>query len=261
MTVSLIFTNCSGDDEIPETLGSNSENRNLPQPTSADNTALEIPGFASRMEKYQYEDLQYWAQYYYRTDGNLHKVNYSYPEYSSEIFTDTYLYNSEGKLIKLDGHNVYDFYWENDLIVEADKYNSMWNGRSKIFYEYNPQGQIIQKTENNLDFFYSEKFRYSYFENGDLKMIEHFGDYYESGVFDLYFVTKFEGYNEDINLFLELEIIPGQIVQQHYPTSMDFKHLTESGYDSHETYQYQYDNYGRVIGKINGNNRTVYQYY
>lgn len=251
LTVSLIFISCSSDNEIldPETV-------NTP-----DIDALELPGFPKSIKKFQNGNLHYWAQYYYSPDGNLLKVNYTYPESGPEIFANTYHYNTEGKLMKLEGHDVYNFHWNKNRIFEADKYNGMWSGRSKIFYEYNPEGQLIQKTENNLDFSYSEKIIYSYFEDGNLKTIEQYGDYNESGVFKLYSVTNFDGYNEDENLFLEFEIIPGQIVQHQFPSSMNYKHLTESGYDYNETYNYKYDTKGRVIEKIFGSNKIVYQYY
>ena len=263
LTVSLLFINCSSDNEIfdPDTVTPNSQDRDIPTELLHDNGAIEIPGFPKNIKKYENGNLYYWAQYYYRPDGNLLKVNYSYPESSAEIFADIYHYNTEGKLIKLDGHNVYNFNWDKERIVEADRYNRMWSGRSKILYEYNAKGQLIQKTENNLDFFYSEKIIYSYFEDGNLKTIEQYGDDSGSEVFKLYFVTNFEGYNEDRNLFLELEIIPGHIVQHQFPSSMIYKHLTETGYDREETYTYAYDTKGRVIEKIFGSNKVVYQYY
>ena len=261
LAVTIIFISCSSDNEIfdVETGNKNSQEKNLPmEPLPVG--AIELPGYPRSIKKYQNGELHYWAQYYYRPDGNLFKVKYKYTKSNSEIFTDTYHYNSEGKLVKVDGHDVYDFHWDNNRIVEADKYNSMWHGRSKIFYEYNPEGQLIQKTENHLDFFYSEKIIYSYFEDGNLKTIAEFGSN-ESGILTQFFVTNFDGYNQDKNLFLELEIIPGQIVQHQFPSSMSFKHLTATGYDISETYEYKYDTQGRVIEKISGRNKVVYDYY
>ncbi len=263
LTVSLIFISCSSDNEILdlETVIKIPQDNDIPMESSPEIGAVEIQGAPKSLKKYQNGNLYYWAQYYYRFDGNLIKVNYSHPEAGPEIYTDTYQYNTEGKLTKLIGHDVYNFYWEKDRIIEADKYNGMWNGRSKISYTYNPEGQLIQKTENNLDFSYHEKTIYSYFKDGNLKTIEQFGDYNQSGVFELYFITNFEGYTGDENLFLELEIIPGQIVQHLFPSFMNFKHLTESGYDISETYNYKYDTEGRVIEKIFGSSKVVYQYY
>lgn len=263
LTVSLIFINCSIDNEIiePDALTPNSEDSDIPMELLSDNGALEIPGFPMNIKKYQNGDLYYWAHYSYRPDGNLLKVSYSHKGSSSEIFTNTYHYDTQGKLIKLDGHDVYNFYWDDERIVEADRYNGMWSGRSKIFYGYNTKGQLIQKLENNLDFLYSEKIIYTYFEDGNLKTIEQYADDSESGVIKLYSVTTFEGYNADRNLFLELEIIPGQSVQHQFPTAMDFKHHTDSSYNISETYEYKYDSEGRVIEKIFGNNKVVYQYY
>lgn len=261
LTAFLMFISCSTDNEISETVRTDSQERNLPNEPLSDVETLESKGFSQRIKKYQNDIEHYRAQYYYRSDGNLQIVEYSYPQSGSQIFTNTYHYDTEGKLIKLDGHDVYNFYWDKNRIVEADKYNGMWYGRSKILYTYNPEGQIIQRTENNLDFGFSEKIIYSYFKDGNLKTIEQYGDYYESGVWILYFVTNFEGYNEDKNLFLELEIIPGQIAQHQFPSSMSYKHLTSSDYDIYETYQYKYDTEGRVIEKISGSNKVIYEYY
>ncbi|MCM8568583.1 hypothetical protein NE848_04285 [Gramella jeungdoensis] len=263
LAVSLNLTGCSSDDEIlvPVIAKEDSQDDDVPAEPLPNFEAVEIPGFPKSIHYYFNGNLYYWLKYYYRSDGNLLKVNYGHPEHSSEIFTDTYHYNTEGKLIKLEGHDVYNFHWDEDRIVGADKYNALWFGRSKIFYEYNSEGQIIQKTENNLDFFEREKIIYTYFEDGNLMKIEQYGDYHESGVFTLYFVTSFVGYKDDSNEFLEFVIIPGQRVQRHFPASMEFKHLTESGYDRYETYRYNYDAEGRVVEKIFGDYKVVYEYY
>lgn len=262
LTVAITLTNCSGDDEVlmPAIVKESSQDHELPVQLVPDG-AVEIPGFPKSIQKYESGNLKYWTQYYYRADGNLLKVNYGYSNSNSEIYTDTYHYNDEGQLIKLDGHDVYTFYWDKDRIVEADRYNGMWSGRSKIIYEYDAEGRLIKKSENNLDFFEKEITDYTYFDDGNLKMIEQYGDYHESGEFTLYFITEFDYYKRDSNLFLELVIIPGQRAQQYFPSTMKFRHLTETGYDKQETYQYTYDIYGRVIEKLFRSNKVVYQYY
>lgn len=263
LTVFLILISCSHDSEVldEETSIKIPQEKAIPPESSPLVGAIGTPGFPKSLKKYQNGNLYYWAQYNYRTDGNIGAVQYSHPESGPEIFTDTYYYNTEGKLLRLEGHDVYNFHWDKNRIVEADKYNAMWHGRSKIFYTYNPEGQIIQRTENNLDFGFKEKIIYSYFEDGHLKTIEQYGDYNESGIWTLYFVTNFEGYEEDKNLFLELEIIPGQIAQHQFPSSMSYKHLTAPDYDLYEAYQYKYDTDGRVSEKVSGSNKVVYQYH
>ena len=263
LTVSFLLISCSSDNEIPnpENLYNRLQDENLPMVPAPDSGAVELPGFPESIKSYRNGRLYYWAKYYYRSDGNLMNVHYSHPQSSYEIFTDTYYYNNEGKMIKLEGQDVYTFYWNDQRIVEADKYNGMWSGRSKIFYDYNTEGQIIQKTENNIDFSDREKTLYSYSEGGNLKSIEQFGDYSQSGVFEKYLVTVFDGYKGDKNLFLEILIIPGHLLQNQFPSSKDVKDFTESGYDTYETYTYIYDSEGRVIEKISGSNKVVYQYY
>ncbi len=258
-----MFINCSGDDEItgPGSVYTNPQDNYMPTEPQADNSALEMPGFPKIIKKYQDGNLYYWAQYFYSPDGNLLKVNYSHPNSGSERFTDTYRYNTDGKLIGLDGHDVYSFYWDKEQIVKADKYNSVWYGRIKIFYNYNLEGQLIQKIENYIDFSFSDKTTYSYLEDGNLNTIEYYSQDEDSGVFQLYSVTNFDGYSNHSNMFLELEIIPGQIVQHYFPASMNVIHINESGNETYEIYDYKYDSDGRVIEKISGSNIVVYQYY
>lgn len=263
LAVSLIFTSCSGDDEIliPLPVNENLQDEDQPVPPLPDVEAVGIPGFPKTIEYYYYDELTYWVQYYYSPDGKLLKVNYSYPDYSSEILTETYHYNDEGRITGLEGENVYTFHWENDRIVGADKYNAMWSGSSKIFYKYNSQGRIIEKAENNLDFLYSEKTLYTYFDEGNLESVEQYGDYYGDGEFTRYYLTTYPAYTENVNLFYELVIIPGQNVQQQFPASMILKSFTEVGYDRQEIYRYKYDAQKRVVEKAFEGTKVIYQYY
>lgn len=261
---SLIFINCSGDDEFPGTVipNPNSEDIDIPvQEVPVNENAIEIKGFPRFIKKYQYGSLEYWAQYYYNPDGNVIQVIYGYAENDSGTHSDTYEYNAEGKLINLYGHDVYHFYWDNERIVAADKYNGMWNGHSRILYEYNTEGQLIQKTENYIDLQFIDRTTYSYFDDGNLKMIVQFYKDVDTDDFESYFVTTISGYTEDQNLFPELTIIPGQRVQSQFPASMDFKHLFSSDYDRHEIYRYEYDTEGRVVEKISSYSKVMYQYY
>jgi hypothetical protein len=256
----LIIISCSTDGEIHEALN-DAQDRNLPDEPFFDEKIIELKGLPKRIQKYENGNLHYRAQYFYRPDGALQRVEYSYPKSGSEIFTNTYYYDTEGKLIKLDGHDVYKFHWDKERIVEVDGYNGMWSGRSKISFTYNAKGQIIQRLDYNLDFFDRGKTIYSYFNDGNLKTIEQYGGTNENGAWILHFITNFDGYNQDKNLFLELEIIPGRNAQHQFPTSMSFKHITATGYDIEETYTYKYDSEGRVIQKISGSNKIIYQYY
>ena len=261
---SLIFMNCSGDDGVSGTVipNPNSEDIDLPvQETPVNENAIEIKGFPRFIKKYQYGSLEYWAQYYYNTDGNVIQVIYGYSENDGGTHSDTYEYNDEGKLINLHGYDVYHFYWDNERIVAADKYNSMWFGHSRILYEYNTEGHLIQKTENYLDFQFSDRTTYSYFEDGNLKTIEQSYKDVDTDDFEAAFVTTINGYTEDQNLFPELTIIPGQRVQFQFPTSIDFKHVLSSDSDRLENYRYEYDAEGRVIEKISGYSKVIYQYY
>ena len=265
-----LFISCASDDEFPGRPENFNPVTDDYQPTNPGETlvdpkppsgAYDLPGFPKTLKKYENGNLNFWANYYYSPDGNLMQVNYGYGNTSNEIFSNIYHYSGEGKLRKLEGHDVYDYYWEKDQIVEADRYNGMWSGRSKIYFQYNNEGQIVQRLEINIDFNYSEKIIYTYFEDGNLKSIEQYGDNNNSGRFIKYFVTTYSGYTKNKNLFIELEIIPGLAMLQDFPTAMDFKHLTETGYNQNETYEYKFDAEGRVIQRKFGNNKIDYQYY
>ena len=283
LTVSLILTSCSRDnvdsldlgiENMDTTQDTNPQNPDIPKDKIPDDQdipmvplaeigAVAIDGYPKTIKKFENGILNYWAQYYFRADGNIIKVNYGYPSSTSEIFSNNYLYDTEGKMVKLVGWDVFDFYWDNGRIVKVEAYNGAWYGRYDIFYNYNDQGQVIQK----LEVYYgttpisSQKFTYSYLTDGNLKSIEQYGDYNESGTFKLYTETNFSDYIEPRNIFLELEIIPGQRELLQFPGSKDFKHYTSTGYDVHETYSYEYDTLGRVIEKSYGDNKIVYDYY
>lgn len=263
LAVFSLFMSCSSDDEIPGP-GSvysdppDSPGTYVPVEPIPDSTALEMVGFPKVMKKYQDGKLYEWTQYFYRPDGKILKINYNYPQDGPDLTTHIYQYDDDGKLIGFD--NYYKFYWDQEHIVKAEL-NDGWSGRIKIYYEYNTEGQIIQKIEDYIDYSFSQKSIYSYFGDGNLKTIEDYWQEDENDEYKLYLVTTFEGYNESSNMFLEIVIIPGKIVQYHFPASMKFENVTDSNYNSFETYNYQYDSEGRVIEKTFGDNRFVYEYY
>ena len=157
--------------------------------------AVEIPGFPKSIDKYNDGSHEFSTQYYYRSDGKLIQISHRYPHYSSGIYTNTFSYDSVGKLIKIEGIDVYDFLWEGERIVRADKNNLAWFGRSEIFYEYNASGQIIQTTENFLETTppSTAKNLYHYYEDGNPRSVEsYFRENVEGKDFELYYTTTFE---------------------------------------------------------------------
>jgi len=211
------------------------------------------------IKKYENGNISYWAYYYYRPDGNLLKINYSHSYPSAEVFSLNYQYDIEGKIVKMVGWDVFDFYWDNGRIIKVEAYND-WYGRYDILYDYNDQGQVIQK----LVVYYgttpisSQKLNYTYFNDGNIKSIEDYGDYNGSGIFELYFETNFTDYIEPRNLFLNLEIVPGQIEHNQFPKSKEFRYGNEY---TNIIYNYKFDALGRVIEQRYGNNKVVYEYY
>ena len=267
LTVSLFLTNCSHDSIDSETQNTDFpqeivlQDVDIPMEPLADIGAVALTGFPKTIKKFENGILKYWAQYYYRPDGNLIKVNYGYdyPKSESDELTNAYQYDSEGKMVKYFGNNnEYNFYWDNGRIIWADVYNLLWPVENNIFYEYNDQGQIIQKKENHdvtdTGYSHSTFTKYSYYENGNLKLIEYYSWNRELGAYGWTGITTFDGYNKDENLFFEEEIIPGQHVQHQFPTS-------KTKGDYMETYYYEYDTNGKVMAKAYANNKVTYDYY
>lgn len=268
LAVCLIFINCSSDDEILSprpVIPDSTDSQDIPVEPLPDDTALIIPGLPKIIKKYENDKLYYWAQYFYSADGNILKIKYRHPASGSEIFTEIYKYDSDGKMIALERGDTYYFYWEQDRIVAAETYNAVWYGKIKISYEYNTRGQIIQKIENYTDIsaFTNNKTIYSYFEDGNLKTIQYYWQEDKNTAYQYYAVRSFEGYNGNINLFLEteFEIIPGQNAQLQFPAHMKSENFNDPASIISENYEYKYDNEGRVIEKKFNNKRVVYQYY
>ena len=259
-----VLTSCSSDNESFQPVTENpipQEDIQIPMESLTQIGAIAKEGYPKMIKKFENGILSYWAQYYYKPDGNLLKVNYSYPSSTSEIFSNVYQYNDEGKIVKMVGWDVFDYYWENGRIIKVEAYNGAWYGRYDIFYNYNDLGQINQK----LEVYYgttptsSQKFNYTYFNDGNLKSIEGYWDGNGSGIYQSYSETYFTGYIETRNLFLDLEIIPGQSELNQFPNSREFRFGNESF--TRINYIYKFDTLGRVIEQRNGNNRLVYEYY
>lgn len=268
LTIFLLLINCSSNHESinPEAEDLNSQDMNdtnIPMKSLVDLGAVAKAGYPKTIKKFENGILSYWAQYYFRPDGNILKVNYGYSSTTSEIFTYNYQYDAKGKIKKMIGWDVFDYYWENDKIIKVEGYNAAWYGRYAFFYNYNNQGQIIQKLEvyYNTTPIFRQKLAYTYLNDGNLSSIELYVDSNGSDTFELYTKTNFSEYIDTRNLFLELEIIPGQIELLQFPGTKEFKHFKSSGYDIFEIYNYKYNTEGRVIEKLYGKNKIVYDYY
>ncbi|GLU44583.1 hypothetical protein [Allomuricauda sp. NBRC 101325] len=270
LVVSITFINCSSDDPDQSLIINEQNSKDNDQPVTGEMPPHSTPegtvalkGFPKSVQYYYIGILQRWEQYYFRSDGKLLMVHTGYPGSGSEIITDIYQYNENNQLTGLDGYDEYSFQWENNIIVGASTNNVAWHGRIEFKYEYNTDGQIIQQTFDYLDTTppSSGKITYTYFDDGNLKTMEHYWRDDLSENYSLSNITQFDGYKGDNNLFFELTIIPGQSAQLQFPSTSDYKQLTSSGYDRHETYQYVYDIVGRVVEKLFGDDKVVYQYY
>lgn len=272
LIVLFLTIGCSGDNESFQPVADNTnaqgnsnprENIQTPMESLDEMGAVALEGYPKTIKKFEKGKFIYWAQYYFRPDGNILKVNYGHPNSTSETFSYNYQYDANGNILTMAGWDDLVFYYGNGRIIKVEGNNVAWHGRYDLFYEYNDQGQVIQK----LEMYYGttpvfiQKTNYTYLENGNLGSIETYVDSNGSGNFELYTSTNFSEYIEPINLFLELEIIPGQRELLQFPGTREFKHLKSSGYDVYETYGYKYDGYGRVIEKVYENNKVVYEYY
>ena len=267
--VSLILANCSDDNDIYEYETSEVEPQE-DEPSTSENDDLDIfSGFPEAIEEYQDGDLVHREYYYYNADGNLHKVKYDIIHgyeiiygYDSET-KDIYNYDNEGKLINFrsfDDLNI-NFHWDNGHIAEADvdTPGTFGYGRAKIYYTYDNKNRITESIthyQNGQDL----KTIYTYYEDGNVKSIEYYRNIEIGMNFEPFYSTTYDGYTEDQNLFFEVTIIPGQSIQQRFPTSVTTKHYDGSGPDTYESYEYEYDAAGRVIARISGSNKVVYLY-
>ncbi|WP_455169475.1 hypothetical protein [Aegicerativicinus sediminis] len=267
----IVLNSCSNDSEdiypSPNTNRTIQTTNNQPTNPINQNHGLQLAGHPKSLIRYEYGIQTYWSQFYYTDDGNISKVVYKYSNDSgSEVLQDSYFYNSEGNLVKLYvgtptvPYDTYNFYWDKDRIVKADRYNAPWSGNSNLKYDYNSNGEIIKSTEINTDFHYTSKFKYSYYDDGNLKTIdEYFGD--DNTTEYPARTTQIAGYTTYTNLFPETAIIPGKIIQNLFPTSIYRLHLQSNTYEVNENYQYKLDEEGRVIEKNSGHNKVIYEYY
>ena len=271
LTVFLFLVSCSGDDDSPHPIQSmdpevGNEAPEMPDQDPGviadfDEEVVGIHGFPKGIEEYHDGNLVRREQYYFTPDGKLDKVVYHLPDYSSE---DNYFYDSEGRLINQKNDSwKYKFYWENGRIIKADIDNPIWYGSGKIYYAYDDEGLLISaKSQWDAGSDGNFKTVYTYFENRNLKSIEHYADSEGNENYSPFQITRFNSYTDANNLFYEVTIIPGQIVQQHFPVSKETEYLTALYSEIHtETYEYEFDIEGRVIAKIFGGIKIVYLYY
>jgi len=264
LSVILILSSCSSNDEgfqpVTEnpTLQSDIE---IPMEPLANIGAVVIEGYPKMIRKYENGILTYWAHYYFRPDGQILKLNMGLSP--QEKYTLTYQYDSEGNIVKYVAGDEFDFFWDKGRIIKVAGNNPAWHGRYDIYYNYNDQGQVIQKLEIYLNTtpITRIKTNYSYFTDGNIESIESYVDSKGNDTYEHFFKTNFANYVEQKNLFLSLEIIPGQPDLQQFPGSKDFKLFLSSGYDFYETYDYKFDTRGRVIEKLYGNKKDIYEYY
>ncbi|TRZ42389.1 hypothetical protein D3A96_12065 [Robertkochia marina] len=246
-------------DEYPT--GGEEPSDSVPDQDSTDNNYPELKGYPKHLKQYQNGILEFEAIYYFRADGQIAKIKYGYPNASSGTFTDEFHYDAAGRLVKLEGWDVYNFYWTNGQITKASLYNAAWYGTINIYYEYNDKGQITARTDDYVDASFMSKYTYSYYEDGNLKTIEEHGKINNSGEMMKLTSKSFEGYTEYQNSFLEFVIIPGKIVQEHFPLKMEHKNFQSPSTDYSENYQYTYDTEGKVIAKETTGQKVVYEYY
>ncbi|MUP46092.1 hypothetical protein E0K83_10090 [Gramella sp. BOM4] len=269
ITVCSLMINCSSDDELlavptaeTPTGGEKPQTEDpliIPFEPTAPTTAQEIPGYPKSIRKYHNGGLIYWAYYYFRSDGKLLQITYGYEDPPNEIFTNIYHYDSEGKLIKLEGHDVYDYHWENDRIVMVEAYNAMWFGHSRTTFQYDDKGQIIEVETLYLDFEAGYQVAYSYYDSGNLETIKHYGKN-DKDEYQISSRTSFAEYIDGENLFLDIEIIPGVLFSQQLPTLIDYQYYPFSEYNFIENYKYRFNN-GKLTERTSQNTKVVYEYY
>ena len=271
LAVSIILANCSSDDDFsppvepvdPEVGNGSPQNQDMAPGELAnfDDDVIGIPGYPKGIEVLSGGIPAYRIQYFYNPDGKLLKFR---TLNTGNSFETDYYYDNDGKLISLgDGYMKQNFYWENGRISYAFIDNPEWYGqRKRIDYTYDDQGLLTTSKTQFEDSDWHWSTNYTYFEDGNIKSIEKYSFDSERQELILTSSTSFNGYIEAKNLFHEVTIIPGQSVQQNFPTGKKIVHSESSEIDTYEeSYVYKYDTHGRVTAKIFGGTKVVYLYY
>ncbi|RIA09704.1 hypothetical protein OE09_1550 [Flavobacteriaceae bacterium MAR_2010_72] len=269
LMLSIILINCSSDDENLQPVVIENPNPqdntlidyDIPMESLTDIGAIAITGYPKILKRFENGILNYWAHYYFRPDGNMLKVNFGFSNSISEISDYIYQYDDEGKMVKFIGDGSLNQYWDNGRIIKAEYYNH-WYGSFDIIYDYNDKEQLTQKSVKYTSYnpIYVEKSNYSYYDDGNLESIVYEEGYDGSGIIDYSYKFNFVNYIESRNLFLDLQIIPGQRELQQFPSSKGFRDTTYPNYN-YITYNYKYDGNGRVIERTYGDTKIVYEYY
>ena len=257
LALALTTSNCDRQDDTSELNSGDPPNGPVIEPV---NNYAELKGYPKNMNKYINGILEIKSRYYYREDGQIGKITTGNPQSGTELSTDLFQYDNDGKLVSLESWDTYYFTWDGDHITEAMINNSAWYGLIKFYSKYNDQGQIVEEIQDWMDASSGDKKIYTYFEDGNLKSIEWYQDK-GNGEFSEYSKTSFSGYTTDKNLFPELVIIPGQVVQKYFPLRMEYTNYEIPDASYVENYQYTLDDEGRVITKEADSLKIVYEYY
>lgn len=284
----LLLMSCSSDNEFTEPVASEEDQQegSIPSDSLTNNDTPEIPdeeattdpgadacevvdnkGIPMTLTRYRNDSLVYKAQYYYGHNGQIDRI--SFYEYSeSEIYEGSVKYIYEGeKLIKVENSGylngwVSTFYWRGGRIVKAEMKGGFYGAELVQQYKYDTAGRIIQKIslEQDSDNKTYIKYNYIYTGEGDLGSIDEYWKFSNSAEYKLIREIKYGGFCGNKNSFLEFQIIPWLSAQQRFPAYMEINQLSNNP-DTYETYQYIYDDEGRVTEKIWANEKVIYQYY
>lgn len=194
----------------------------------------------------------------YDTAGRIAKIREEVNEEQLLITDYSYHYDDAGKLANISTFtgNWENFKWENGKVVQTEIIEGFMK-KSYSNYDYDLTGNITKKTSYDLNDDQTASWEYSYYDNGDIKVIRHYLPG-EGGQEILVSTITYESYKENLNPF-PLQILPTVVSQRHLPY---FYRVVENG-DNEIYYYYVYEfGFGDQVVKSQSNfESTTYTYY
>lgn len=201
--------------------------------------------------------------YEYDVQGRILKMNWETETPALRSGTQTYFYNTEGKLEHINysqNHNEY-FYWENGKITRSEEFE---DGTKTSFkeYDYDTAGNVAGVAKYDLQDNGSYKlnliFIYLYWEDGNIYKQLTYIPARENDEESLISTQTYEDYLDKPNLFPVMEIIPTISTQKNLPGSY---RLEEDGSDLFYSFSYEYNEEGLPVKRTTSSEVTFYEYY
>lgn len=196
----------------------------------------------------------------YDTQGKISKVNWENENPGFSSGTDTYFYNDEEQIIRINYSANVDkhFYWENGKIIRSEQIEQGVKKRYEE-YTYNAAGAIQSVTFYTLNLIgqytgSTQVFEYS--TDGNLNKQIWYSTTDVNGY--IYSRRTFDAYIDKSNPFPMVDLLPNIKMQITLPGHVL---IQENAMDLNYNFTYEFDAEGRVSRRITNGETTVYTYY